>query len=591
MRQPSARSALSRRQRSIGAALGGLLLLAAAPAQMGTAGPARASTQQSVQVVVQTVGGASASAAAAVRRLGGHVVRELPIIDGFSATLPAGLMPTLRNTPGIRAVTPDAKGHLLSIDPTLGYDPVSDSGSLNNITRVVQAQDSWKAGYTGQGIDIAMIDSGVSPVQGLTSGNVVNGPDLSFDSQNPALTNLDGYGHGTHMASIIVGRDQAGTAATYSSPSTFAGIAPDARLISVKVAAADGATDVSQVIAALGWVDQHAHDPGFNIRVVNLSFGTDSTQAYSADPLAYAAEVAWRHGLVVVVAAGNDGSATHTLASPALDPFVLAVGAEDSHGTVSASDDTIPTFSQRGSASRPVDVVAPGVHVLGLRDPNGFLDQKYPTGEVGSRFFRGSGTPHAAAVVSGAAALLIQRYPTLSSNQIKLLLEKTALSFKVGSDVYRGHGLINVRAAQLMAPIADNVDAVPGSGTGSLELARGSSHVSAGGVALTGEQDIFGHAFTSSAWAPSALAGNSWSGGVWNGNTWSGNSWSGNSWSGTTWSGVTWTGNTWSGNTWSGNTWSGNTWSGNSWSGNSWSGNSWSGNTWSGNTWSGASWG
>jgi subtilisin family serine protease len=60
--------------------------------------------------------------------------------------------------------------------------------------------ESWKAGFTGKGVDIALIDSGVSPVRGLTSGNVVNGPDLSFESQDPATTNLDTFGHGTHMA-------------------------------------------------------------------------------------------------------------------------------------------------------------------------------------------------------------------------------------------------------------------------------------------------------------------------------------------------------------------------------------------------------
>src|SRR5205085_610013 len=158
----------------------------------------------------------------------------------------------------------------------------------------------WNAGYTGKGIDVAVIDSGTSPVEGLDApGKVVYGPDLSFESQAPNLTNYDTYGHGTFMAGLIGGND--GTSGGYQ------GIAPDARIISLKVGTADGGADVTQVIAAIDWVVQHAHDPGFNIRVLNLSYGTNSTQPAAVDPLAYAAEQAWKHGIVVVAAAGNSG--------------------------------------------------------------------------------------------------------------------------------------------------------------------------------------------------------------------------------------------------------------------------------------------
>jgi serine protease AprX len=116
---------------------------------------------------------------------------------------------------------------------------------------------------------------------------------------------------------------------------------------------------------------------------------------------------------------------------------------------------------------------------------------------------------------------------------------------------------------------------VASTGIGSLELSRGTDHLTDDGVILTGEQDIFGHAFDAAAMAVLEAACNSWSGGVWNGNSWSGNSWSGNSWSGNSWSGNSWSGNSWSGNSWSGNSWSGNSWSGNSWSGNSWSTGGW----------------
>src|SRR4029079_11488436 len=132
-------------------------------------------------------------------------------------------------------------------------------------------------------IDVAIIDSGVAPVMGLDGRNkVVYGPDLSLESQAPALTNLDTLGHGTLMAGLIAGND--GTAGGYR------GLAPDARLLSLKVATADGGADVTQVIAAINWVVQHKSDNGLNIRVLNLSYGTNSLQSSSVDPLSYAVE-------------------------------------------------------------------------------------------------------------------------------------------------------------------------------------------------------------------------------------------------------------------------------------------------------------
>ncbi|MEU8661593.1 S8 family serine peptidase [Actinoplanes philippinensis] len=132
------------------------------------------------------------------------------------------------------------------------------------------------ASLTGAGIGVALIDSGVAPVAGLDQpGKVINGPDLSFESQTPGLQYLDTYGHGTHMAGIIAGSDPS---------SGFQGVAPGAHLISLKTAAYDGAVDVSQVIAAIDWVVAHRNDPGLNIRVLNLSFGTDSIQPPSSTP-------------------------------------------------------------------------------------------------------------------------------------------------------------------------------------------------------------------------------------------------------------------------------------------------------------------
>ena len=563
-------------------------LCTAMPASSGGA----AADAQWQRVIVTGTDGALGQVEHAVRAAGGHISHVLGVVNGVAARVPATAVPTLRNVPGVRAVTPDATGHLMSIDPSLGYDVQNDEGSLWDVGNITRAQDIWNSKYTGQGVDVALIDSGVAPVQGLTSGNILDGPDLSFESQVPQLAHLDTYGHGTHMASIIAGRDVVEAGNDYANPSShhFHGIAPDARVVSIKVATNTGATDVSQVIAAIDWVVQHAHDPGFNIRVLNLSYGTNSTQDPSIDPLDFAVEQAWRAGIVVVVSAGNDGTNTQTLADPANDPLVLAVGADDPNNSDSVSDDTVPSFSQRGTAQRHVDLIAPGVHLLGLRDPGSHIDQDNPQAVVNQRFFRGSGTSQAAAVVSGLTALYLSKYPTATPDQVKRALMTTAVAPSSVRPLYAGVGVPNVKDAMNQRPPAYTQPATGATGTGLLEASRGSFHVNDGTSDLTGERDIFGHVFNSAAMAAAEAAGSTWTGGVWNGSTWTGATWSGSTWTGATWSGATWSGNTWTGNTWTGNTWTGATWSGNTWTGATWSGNTWTGATWSGNTWTGATW-
>ena len=216
---------------------------------------------------------------------------------------------------------------------------------------MVGANKMHSAGFTGKGVGVALIDTGVTEVRGLDTGNVYYGPDLSFDSQDPELTNKDAYGHGTHLGSIIAGRDAVGAPATYTSKTKFSGVAPDVNLVSVKVGAQDGAVDVSQVIAALDWVVAHRNDNGLNIKVIALAYGTDSVQDPMIDPLTFAVEQAWKAGITVVVAGGNDGQRREAAGQPGAEPYVLAVGAEDSQGTLSVKDDTVPAWATGAPAT------------------------------------------------------------------------------------------------------------------------------------------------------------------------------------------------------------------------------------------------
>jgi serine protease AprX len=392
------------------------------------------------------------------------------------------------------------------------------------------------------------------------------GPDLSFDSQDPNAAYVDNFGHGTAIASIIAGND--GTAGG------FKGVAPNARIVSVKVGSRTGAVDVSQIIAGIDWVVQHAHDPGVNIRVLNLSLGTTSTQPYQIDPLATAAENAWKHGIAVVVSAGNDGTGGNAVADPATDPFVITVGAEDPNGTVAPGDDTVPAFSQRGNGSRRPDIVAPGSYVMGLAVPGSTLASQFPNALFG-RYIRGSGTSQAAAFVSGAVADMLSVNPTWTPDQVKAALTGSAQRIATNNPNFVGSGLLNVAAAAAANPGLSRQYWAPALGTGSLEAARGNAHVAYNGVTLTGEQDIFGNAWLPAVMVPAEQAGIAWNGGNYNGGTWTSVPWSSVTWSSVTWSSVTWSSVTWSSVTWSSVTWSSVTWSSVTWSSALWASNDW----------------
>ena len=324
-----------------------------------------------------------------------------------------------------------------------GYNPATDMDSMYNTAKYLGAEAWWNAGYTGAGIDVAVIDTGVSPVKGLaTPGKIIYGPDFSLESQAPNLRNLDTNGHGTFMAGLIAGKDPTLTAPYASAPATaYRGIAPDARIVSLKVGVADGGVDVTQVIAAIYWVIEHKNDNGLNIRVLNLSYGTNSTQSSQIDPLSYAVEQAWNSGIVVVAAVGNDGhqrklETNPGLANPSYNPMVIAVGASDSNGTAIQANHLIPDFTTRAACQgcRNPDFVAPGAHIQGLRVPNSFVDANFSSARLGTRYFRGSGTSQSAAITSGAVALMLQKDPTLDPDKVKILLRNSVVSIP-GSSV------------------------------------------------------------------------------------------------------------------------------------------------------------
>jgi serine protease AprX len=467
------------------------------------------------------------------------------------------------------------------------YNGSQDPGSVESIARVTGARRLWRQGITGAGVDVALIDTGIAPVAGAPT--FVNGADLSLDSNAANVRFLDGYGHGTHMAGIIAGRDSSVTDPV-KARGKFVGIAPDARLVNVKVGAMDGTVHTSQVVAALDWVVQNKNANGMNIRVVNLSYGAPASPNWRLDPLAWAAEVATTRGIVVVAAAGNEG-AGYELASPAYSPQILAVGATDIEIQKGRRNHyTVAPYTSTGTRRRP-DVFVPGSHVASLRVKGSYVDTFKATANINDQLTRGSGTSQATAVTSGLAALLVQAFPSATPGQIRSLMVRSTKSGNGHRDVTGIESLVDVKRAyrigKVKLPVVAAVNPFAGCGP---TWCRGAGDGTNPALVEWAKAAWNGTGWTGTGWTGTGWTGTGWTGSGWTGTAWTGTGWTGTGWTGTAWTSSQWTGSGWSGTGWSGSGWSGSGWSGTGWSGSGWSGSGWTGTGWSGTGWSGSGW-
>lgn len=507
-----------------------------------------------------------------IKGLGGHVTHDLSIIDGFSAVVPQSKLLRIAAMSGVRSVTRDTSTAVSSVaaPQDAGNGPYDLTPSVYR--QVIGADQLAAQGANGHGVTVALIDTGVTPMGDIANalvsvqtGLTSTAPCMNF-TDDPDCT--DHYGHGTFLAGLIAGNGSA-------SNGRYTGVAPGARILSVKIAGASGASDVSTIIAALEAVV--ATKNIYGTKVVNLSLGTDGTQSYLLDPLDYAVEQAWRAGLVVNVAASNLGPNPMTIDDPADDPYVITVGAVCDQGTTTTADDIVPTFSSRGPTkadglAKP-DVTAPGCHLVSLAAPGAAVTQEFPP-NMPAPYRRGSGTSMSTAVVSGLVADLLSAEPTASPDRVKYQLMAGAQPDASTDPMAVGAGLVNGPAALAAGPGLANQGLAPSAGTGSLQAARGSVTVTAddtNGTTISGNVTLqlqvwnpVADLLSSVLWTP--LSGNWYSGNWYSGNWYSGNWYSGNWYSGNWYSGNWYSGNWYSGNWYSGNWYSGN-WYGSAWYG------------------------
>jgi serine protease AprX len=413
-----------------------------------------------------------------------------PNSDHVSRIMNAGgaVSKVFSNVQGIAATVPGSAVSSLAADPDVAYisvdRPVASRTAWYD-AEPINAPSVWTTGLDGTGIGIAVIDSGInatmadlgnaqptkssggpwlpspwlpnpwlpvpSPPNGWQTGGGGNNRVvfahnfLTNSSWRQSNTN-DQYGHGTHVAGIIGGNGAMSTGQQYTR--TFKGIAPNANLIDLQVLDQNGQGMESDVIAAIEMAI--ALQSTYNIRIINLSLGRGVYESYTVDPLCQAVEQAWKAGILVVVAAGNDGRLESfnsegygTINAPANDPYVLTAGAVNTNNTAAIQDDTVASYSSKGPSlvddvAKP-DVMAPGSMIASLKTPFSTLVWQNPTlvtqlsdymtnnSPAPSRYyFPLSGTSMAAAVVSGASALLLQAQPNLTPDQVKALLMRDA---------------------------------------------------------------------------------------------------------------------------------------------------------------------
>ncbi len=472
-------------------------------------------------------------AAKSVTKQDGRVKYGLAIVGAVSARM-KGVQ--------VLAVTRDVDVDYVVKDQKLRaqFDPALDSAkALTPGILEVSAPQVWsQLGLTGQGVGVAIVDSGVYPHPDL-AGRIVASIDFTTASPTVSSTSTgDPGGHGTHVAGLVAGD---GTL----SGGAYTGVAPRANIVNVRVIDASGASNVSTILRGLQWV--LANRLTYNIKVVNLSLGATPTGSYKSDLMATAAEVLNFAGVTVVVSAGNTGPYAGTVTTPATDPYVITVGALDDNGTSLLLDDLMATFSSRGrtvfdNLSKP-DLVAPGRKLVSLRSPGSALDTQFSdrqvtaTGALTPDYYRLSGTSMAAPIVAGVIALMVERNPTLSPAQVKKRLKSTATSLPFGTAWDRGAGLVNAYRA------VSSIDATKEYAADRVSDA----------FAKDMRKFVQGQPFV---WRDLTYHGGVDSAGI----TWEGVTWENVRWDSVTWENVTWEGFTWEGITWEGVTWETVTW-------------------------------
>lgn len=332
---------------------------------------------------------------------------ELPIINAVGTLMNTDMIYKLIQNEDVEFISFDSKVYTL----------------LDVARKSIDAPFPQNSGYQGEGITVAVIDTGVSPHVDLTKpdNRIIGFVDILNKKDFP----YDDNGHGTHVAGIIAGNG-------YASRGKLMGVAPKANILAIKALDENGSGTTSNILEAIEYAINTKEK--YNTRIINLSIGTPSSIPSRFDPLSRAVRRAVKSGLVVVVAAGNSGPGAGTILSPGISEYALTVGAVDDKRTIDTRDDTIAPFSSRGPTKdgriKP-DILAPGVNI------NSLSNQKI------DGYHALSGTSMATPLVSGSVSLLLNKENSLTPAQVKENLIKASIDLK--TEETGGIGMLNLK--------------------------------------------------------------------------------------------------------------------------------------------------
>jgi len=367
---------------------------------------------------------------ALVKAFGGEVYAEFGFIKALSAKIPVEAIDGLLRNPHVVYVEPNIQLHALEEQYLWGMDRIYGDESFIFPTWVTS---------TGDGVKVAILDTGIDPSHPDLAGRVSQGVDFTETGSS-----FDDNGHGTHVSGTV--------AAIYSNNSGVYGVAPSASLYAVKVLDSTGSGYLDWIIAGIEWAIANEID------VINMSLGTPS----DVQPLEDACNAAYKADILIVAAAGNSGNKPgnrDTVEYPGGYASVIAVAASD-------SNDLRASFSSTGP---DVELIAPGVSILSSIPGDGYAYY--------------SGTSMASPHVAGVAALVLAARPTLTNAEVRLILQQTAENLGLKQE-HQGFGLVRadlaVQAASVTTPPASDTDPEPGTVTVSnisYSLSRNAKHM------------------------------------------------------------------------------------------------------------------
>lgn len=387
------------------------------------------SDEENMSLLVQLTDEVDAATASsykeAIDNSNAEVIKEIPFINTNLVSIRANKLEELLKNPAVRFVT---------FNHT--YFAV-----LELSTKVIAEPTVPTINLDGSGVTVAVLDTGIYPHKDLITPN--NRIIAFYDAFKKRESEpFDDNGHGTHCAGCVAGNG-------ISSEGRFHGLAPNAKLVGVKVlrgAEGGGPTDV--IVHGIKWCIENKQR--FGIKVMSLSLSREAYVLSENDPLCKAIRMAQLAGIIVVVAAGNSGrDGSQTIGSPGIEPSIITVGATNHKNTLDKNDDVIAEFSSRGPTIDGLikpDIVAPGTNIISLRAPSSSYDREYPQNHINESYTTMSGTSMSTPIVAGCVALLLQKKPDSKPSGIKEALRNGAVDI-FHNENNAGKGYTNLQGA------------------------------------------------------------------------------------------------------------------------------------------------